>query len=255
MVHPWGIDDGQGWNTPEPAGVADFCTPDKNHLAARHTREVINPLLKRLRGHVQLVMYSLPGNEDPIRKKLYRSFRAQPTPEDRAAGAKELAERLKSFSYRGQPLPETLTLSADKPVIDYFRQFPGLDAGPRYNGEGFWALPIPVTRDVAVDPADVVIYDAAGYEPLKQFLRDQGVRHVLLTGYATDMCFCRTTAGYQNLSRDFNVFLVGDATLATFPANSSPRFATNAHISYAALDQLITQVSWVKQIRPAALGD
>src|SRR5438309_1025321 len=37
MVHPWGIDDGQGWNTPEPAGVADFCTPAKNALAGRHT--------------------------------------------------------------------------------------------------------------------------------------------------------------------------------------------------------------------------
>src|SRR5262245_34058720 len=24
VVHPWGIDDGQGWNTPEPAGVAMF---------------------------------------------------------------------------------------------------------------------------------------------------------------------------------------------------------------------------------------
>lgn len=24
MVHPWGIDDGQGWRTPEPAGVATF---------------------------------------------------------------------------------------------------------------------------------------------------------------------------------------------------------------------------------------
>src|SRR5688572_17627557 len=30
MVHPWGVDDGQGWNTPEPAGAADFCTPAKN---------------------------------------------------------------------------------------------------------------------------------------------------------------------------------------------------------------------------------
>ena len=29
MVHPWGIDDGQGWRTPEPAGVADFCTLEK----------------------------------------------------------------------------------------------------------------------------------------------------------------------------------------------------------------------------------
>ena len=47
------------------------------------------------------------------------------------------------------------------------------------------------------------------------------------------MCFCRTTAGYANLSHDFNVFLVGDATLATFPANTSPRHATNAAISFA----------------------
>ena len=103
-----------------------------------------------------------------------------------------------------------------------------------------------MTRDIDVDPADVVIYDAAGYEPLKQFLKSKGIRHVLLTGYATDMCFCKTTAGYQNLAKDFNVFLVGDATLATFPANSSPRFATNAAISFASLEHLITQTSWIE---------
>jgi nicotinamidase-related amidase len=248
MVHPWGIDDGQGWNTPEPAGVADFCTPEKNHLAARHTREVINPFLKALRGKVAVVMYSLPGDEDPIRKKLYRSFRGQPTEAERRAGAKELDAKLKGFAYKGQPLPESLTLSKDKPVVDYFRQFPGLDAGPRYNNAGFWDLPIPVTKDVDVFPEDVVIYDAQGYPPLKEFLQKNGVRHVLLTGYATDMCYCRTTAGYQNLARDFNVFLVGDATLATFPANDTPKHATNAHVSYAALDHLITQISWVKYL-------
>ena len=77
-------------------------------------------------------------------------------------------------------------------------------------------------------------------------------RSVLLTGYATDMCFCETTAGYKNLSKDFNVFLVGDATLATFPANSTPRYATNAHISFASLNQLITQVSWVRLDKPAS---
>jgi hypothetical protein len=63
------------------------------------------------------------------------------------------------------------------------------------------------------------------------------------------MCFCKTTAGYENLSRDFDVFLVGDATLATFPSNSSPRMATNASLSYAALDHLITQISWVRPRR------
>jgi nicotinamidase-related amidase len=99
---------------------------------------------------------------------------------------------------------------------------------------------------VDVHPQDVVIYDAEGYPPLRDFLISQQIRHVLLVGYATDMCFCRTTAGYENLSKDFNVFLVGDASLATFPSNTSPRFAVNAAISFAALNQLITQVSWVQ---------
>lgn len=246
VVHPWGIDDGQGWKTPEPAGVCDFCTPEKNALAGRHTREVVNPFLKRLRGKVAFVMYSLPGPEDSIRKKLYRSITGTPDAATRAEGAKELKEKLASFHYRGEPIPEKLTLSSANTVRDYFRQFPGLDAGPRYNGAGFWQLPIPVTKDLETHPDDVVIYDAEGYAPLRDFLKKHGVRHVLLTGYATDMCYCKTTAGYENLSKDFNVFLVGDATLATFPSNPTPRFATNAAISFAALNQLVTQVSWVR---------
>ena len=246
MVHPWGIDDGQGWRTPEPAGVCDFCTLDKNHLAAKHTKTVIDPFLKSLRGRVHNILYSLPGSEDPIRKKLYRSARTRPSEAERRAGAAELAQKLNAFDYRGQPLPAELQLSMTTPVIDYFKQFPGLDAGAKYNHAGFWELPIPVTSDITCFPDDVVIYDAEGYGVLKTFLKEQGVRHVLLTGYATDMCYCRTTAGYENLSWDFNVFLVGDASLATFPANASPRHATNAAISFAALNQLVTQVSWVK---------
>jgi Isochorismatase family len=250
MVHPWGIDDGQGWRTPEPAGVCDFCTPTKNALAARHTSEVINPFLKSLRGKVGFVMLSLPGSEDPIRKKLYRSFDGKPSGAQREQGKKELTEKLNGFSYKGKPLPATLSLSKDKPVIDYFRQLPGLDSGPRFNNAGFWDLPIPVTKDVDVDADDVIIYDAAGYEPLKKFLQKHKIRHVLLTGYATDMCYCKTTAGYDNLAKDFNVFLVGDATLATFPANLTPKCATNAAISFASLSHLITQVSWVSYKSP-----
>jgi hypothetical protein len=177
---------------------------------------------------------------------LYRSFTGKPTKEQREQGAKELKEKLNAFVYRGEPVPEKLTLSKNQPVVDYFKQFHGVDAGPCFNVAGFWDLPIPVTKDIEVDSDDVVIYDAAGYAPLKKFLQAKKVRHVLLTGYATDMCYCRTTAGYENLSKDFNVFLVGDATLATFPANATPRWATNAAISYAALDRLVTQVSWVR---------
>src|SRR5947209_5563868 len=183
MVHPWGIDDGQGWRTPEPAGAADFCTPEKNHLAGRHTKEVINPFLKSLRGKVGLVMYSLPGDEDSIRKKLYRSFRSRPTAKDGAEGAKELGKKLNGFNYQAAPLTATLKLSEDRPVVDYFRQFRGLDAYGKLNNPGFWELPIPVSKDVDVDPEDVVIYDAQGYALLKAFLHRQGIRHVLLTGY------------------------------------------------------------------------
>lgn len=246
MVHPWAIDDAWGWKSPEPNGVADFCTPRKNALAGRHTKEVIDPFLKGLRDRVALVMYSLPGNADAIRTKAYRSFAKTPTRDERIEGERELCKTLAAYPYKGEPLPAQIQLGTDKPVIDYFKQFPGLDAGVRYNGDGFWKLPIPVSTAVTVHPNDVVIYDAEGYPPLRDFLKQQGVRHVLLTGYATDMCYCRTTAGYENLSQDFNVFLVGDASLATFPSNTSPRFAVNASISFAALKQLITQVSWVK---------
>jgi len=246
MVHPWGIDDGQGWNTPEPAGVADFCTPEKNHLAARHTREVIDPFLKTMRGKVAAILLSLPGSRDPIRHKLYRSFSHTPTAGQRQQGRAELDAKLRGFHYRGEALPATLKLSTQTPAVDYFRQFPGLDAGPRFNNTGFWDLPIPVTRDITYFPDDVVIYDAEGYESLRKFLQSQGVRHVLLTGYATDMCFARTCAGYENLSKDFNTFLVGDATLATFPAHTTPKFATSAHLAFASLNQFITQISWIE---------
>ncbi len=246
MVHPWAIDDAWGWKSPEPNGIADFCTPKKNALVAGHTKKVIDPFLKKLRNKAALVMYSLPGPADPVRTRVYRSFSKTPSAAEREAGETELRRVLAAYDYNGQPLPETLSLGKTTPVIEYFRQFPGLDAGARYNGAGFWDLPIPVSTSVSVDPADIVIFDKEGYGPLRDFLKANGVRHVLLTGYATDMCYCRTTAGYENLSKDFNVFLVADASLATFPSNTTPRFAVNAAISFAALNQLITQVSWVQ---------
>jgi hypothetical protein len=252
VVHPWGIDDGQGWNTPEPAGVAFQCTPAKNKIVLDHGAKVVNPLLESLRSRVSLVAYSLPGTGDPIRKKLYRSFRCQPSAQDRVKGQRELEAKLKSFSYEGKPIPPVIAVSSETPTLDYFRRFPGIDSGAEYNHAGFWELPIPVMKPIKVDLRDVVIYDGEGYPPLREFLKRQGIRHVLLTGYNTDMCVCSTTAGYKNLSEDFDVFLVGDATIATFPSNPSPRFATNASVSYAALNLLITQSSW---IRPSAPGE
>lgn len=245
VVHPWGIDDGQGWRSPEPAGVCDFCTPVKNHLSHEHIKKVLNPFIQSARGKVSLIMYSQPGIEDPIRKKLYRSFRATPTAEERAQGEKELHEKLNSFNYTAGALPDLLHFETGTPVVEYFKQFPGLDSGDRYNGAGYWQLPNPVVKSIDRAPDDVLIYDQEGYTPLRDFLKANGIRHVLLAGYATDMCFKATAAGYENLSKDFNVFLVGDASLATFPANQGPAYATNAALSFAALNQLITQISWI----------
>jgi len=246
VVHPWGIDDAWGWQTPEPAGVAFACTPERNKLCHDHARQVVNPLLERLRGRVGLVAYSLPGNEDPARAKLYRSIRRQPSAAEQAAGAQEIAAKMRAFRYEGAPVDTTLQLDASRLVASYFAAFPGLDASAKFDGEGFWQLPIPVMKAINVAPEDVVIYDAEGYAPLRDFLKSQGIRHVLLAGYHADMCVCRTTAGYENLSRDFNLFLVGDAVLATFPGNATPRHATNQTVSFASLTQLITQASWIE---------
>lgn len=188
-----------------------------------------------------------------MRKRIYRSIRGRTTAAERERGTKELEEKLRSFRYEGEDLPRKISLGSTTPVADYFRQFPGLDAGSRYNGAGFWDLPIPVTKEIRVDLEDVAIYDAEGYPALRDFLKGEGIRNVLLAGYNTDMCYCLTTAGYKNLSPDFNVFLVGDASIATSPANPTARFATNAHLSFAALSQLVTQVSWVQLIsKPAS---
>ncbi len=248
VVHPWGIDDGQGWNTPEPAGVAFQCTPAKNKIVLDHGGKVINPLLKSLRGRAALVAYSLPGKEDPIRKKIYRSFHGQPADADRREGKKGLAAKLKAFPYEGKPLPSSIVVAPETPTIAYFQQFPGLDAGPGYDHEGFWDLPIPVMNTIDVHPDDYVIYDLEGYPALREALKKRGIRHVLLTGYNTDMCVCLTTAGYKNLSPDFDVFLVGDATIATFPAHPTPRFATTAAVSFASLNLMITQASWIRAL-------
>lgn len=246
VVHPWAIDDNQGWRSPEPAGVADFCTPTKNHISHLHIKEVLNPFLKRMREHVGMVVYSQRDKERPPLDKIYRTVRRNPTAEERAEGKKELAKILNSFDYYANDIPERLMLNDENTVADYFKKFPGLDSGDHYNGKGFWELPVPVVDTIEVAHNDVVHYDADGYEPIRDFLKEHGIRHVLMTGYATDMCYISTTCGYNNFSKDFNVFLVGDATMATFPANSSPAYATNAAISFASLNHLITQVSWVK---------
>jgi len=246
MVHPWGLDDDHGLPTPEPAGIAFLCTPEKNRIGLEHVREVVDPFLARIRGDVRLVAYSMPGVEDPIRRRLYASIGTEPDqlrPED---GERLLAERYAAHAFGGKPLVRELALDPRFPVRDFMAQTPSTDAGDRYNGPGYWDLPMPVSSGIQRAAADRVFYDGEGYPKVRDYLLSQGIRHILLLGYCTDMCVIRTTCGWENLIQDFNVFLVGDATLATFPASTTPRFATQVALVNSALQVMVTQVSWVR---------
>jgi nicotinamidase-related amidase len=246
MVHPWGVDDGHGLRTPEPAGCAFFCTPEKNALVARHLEQVVNPFLGRLRERVGVVGYSLPGVEDDLRRLLYASISTPPEQLDPATGERRLAELLTARAFAGQALVQEVELDPAHPARSYMLATPSTDAHRGYNGEGFWELPMPLHAALDRRPTDRVFYDGEGYAKVRDFLQGQGIRHVLLLGYATDMCVKATTCGYDNLCQDFNVFIVGDATLATFPASTTPRYATQVALHNAALCQLVTQVGWVE---------
>ena len=100
VVHPWGIDDGQGWRTPEPAGVAFQCTPAKNKIVLDHAATVINPFLKSLRSKVRLVAYSLPGTRRPDPQEAL-SIVPQPA---RREGASARARRARRPSWRRSPI-------------------------------------------------------------------------------------------------------------------------------------------------------
>jgi len=250
MVHPWGIDDGHGLRTPEPAGCAFFCTWEKNRIVRPHIEQVVNPFLRRLRERVGLVGYSMPLVEDDLRKLLYASMTTPPEALNPVEGERRLKALVDAQDFTGKPLVREIELDPSHPARSYMTQTPSTDARTGYNGERFWELPMPVHAALDRRPNDLVFYDGEGYPKLCDFLKQRGIRHVLLAGYCTDMCVISTTCGYDNLSKDFNVFVVGDATLATFPASTTPRFATQVALHNAALWQLVTQVNWVRLTEP-----
>lgn len=246
VVHPWALDDGQGLRTPDPAGVGFAGFAERNRLCHQHLQQVVAPFLKQLRGRIPIIGYSLPGTPDPIRRKLYRSIENMPTEASRAQGRVDLTKLFEDYEYERSDVPELFALSSETPVIDYFKNVPSVDAYDKYNGPGFWQMPMPLSRGLDAGDDDYVFYDGEGYPKMRDFLKEQGVRHVLLAGFHTDMCVCSTMAGYENLKRDFNTFLIGDMTQATYPAAASPQQATTVAVAKASLEVLITQRSWIE---------
>ena len=247
VVHPWGVDDDQNYNSPDPYGVALFCTPEKNAIYHQHLKNVVMPFIESMKGIVKFTGYSLPGHEDEIRKHMYRSIDNNDI--DPAKGRDKFNELLKNKNLTGGSLKVNLNLpGGGQTFLEYFNTFSGLDSSQRYNGS-FWEVPMPLASSVKPGENDFVIYDADGYEKLRDYLKKEGIYNILLCGYATDMCVISTTAGYNNLRQDFNVFIVGDAGLATFPGQETPAYATSAALAFASLNNFITQISWIKEIK------
>ncbi len=106
MVHPGASMTARAGRPPSLNGVCDFLHPVKNELAARHTREVVNPFLESLRGRVNQVMFSLRGPSDPTRKKLYRSLHHRPRRPNALRGKRSWRNNSAACPTREGPSPK-----------------------------------------------------------------------------------------------------------------------------------------------------
>jgi hypothetical protein len=244
IVHPWGIDNNQIYITPKPAGAVFMGTPEKNKVYIKHTQKVLNPFLKNIKNNVNMVVFSLPGERDNVRNSLYSNQIIK-----KSIFQRELNDILQSFSYKGNNLKKKLLISNVNVINDYFNEFISLDGSEYYNGKGFWSLPVPLVNTLNFFDNYQIIYDQEGYDTLKKMLKRNNIKHVLLGGYCLDKCVKHTTAGYDNLKKDFNVFIIGDATLSTYPASEKPHYSNYYNIANASLTNLITQISWIIPIK------
>lgn len=95
-------------------------------------------------------------------------------------------------------------------------------------------------------PDGLIYHDEWGYPGLRSLLRDRGIRAVLLAGYAADACLVSTTGGYRNLRHDFNVFVVGDGTLALWSSPAGPETETAAAVRRIGRVLAVTRTDWVE---------
>ena len=148
IVHPWGLEDGQGWKGPQAYnlyGYAFMGLREDNVLCLDHLKDVVRPFVQSMRGRLPVVGYSLPGTPDAIRGKMYRGYDDnRPSDAQRTQGRAELEAYMNALSGKQ------------------------------------WPAYIPVSRNLDDQPDDLIIYDGSGYPALKNYLRKQGIEHVLL---------------------------------------------------------------------------
>ena len=148
----------------------------------------------------------------------------------------------------GETSPEPRTPNnpaADDPpgAVDWDAEAPAFDDEPDHGlrepaVREAWAARL---RDWLPGRACDVLDVGCGTGSLSLLATEQGHR---VTG--VDSSTAMVALARAKLAGRPAVFLVGDATIATFPAHPTPRYATTAAVSFAALNLFITQTSWVK---------
>ena len=220
VVNPWGIEDGQGWDFPKPYNSSGYAflgmLPDNFHYN-NQLDDAVKDFVDDTRGRVPLVVYGMPGSADSTRYKLYRDYTHQPSVADMVEGQTEIETYLAGLSG--------------------------------------WPNKIPVNAALNYAPGDVVAYDDLGYNQLKLFLQSYGIENILLAGYAADTDLATAPDGYMNLKNDFNVFVVGDATMSAWPVTTAipPGYtpvSTRDAIIAATTENSVaaTQISWIEQL-------
>jgi hypothetical protein len=131
---------------------------------------------------------------------------------------------------------------------------------------GIESRSVPLARTLRRLPNDLVFSDAEGYGRMRDSLRAKGIRHILVIGFIEkpeilpthpsiesirvgDIAGKQTDRpGIEQLGKDFNVFLVGDTIRTTFPASTTPRYASQAALARLSGGYMITQASWVRMM-------
>ena len=141
-------------------------------------------------------------------------------------------------------MPAKLALSADKPVADYFRQFPGLDAGAGSTTKG----------SGNAHPGGSAAGSPSGrrgdlrrrrYDVLKQFLKDKAFG-ILLAGYPRAYVRLQNHRRLRKPRERFQRLPRRRRTLATFPRELVTARGDQRHTLIRGSEAVNPQVSWVK---------
>ena len=214
----------------------------KNHRRPPHAR-VIQPV-PQSPFKVAFVMY-LPSDEKARCASSRRSFNHTPSGQA-SRRCWELRRKLTSFHLSRRAAPATLQLLSRQAGGHYFQAIPGPDAGRATTTPAFGTCRSP-SRATSTCTRTASWSKTPRLEPLKKFLLQHGVRHILLTGYATDMCFARTCAGPSRERVEGLQCLSRRRPPRWRPSRRTrPRRHERPHLLRRARSPDRTQVSWIR---------